>query len=208
MISFAQCKFALLYFISDKSFEITDLEGSSWSCADYESLICKPQCKTKIKAIFDDVLQDTVIIQVATEKDHLLATSNYVARIKEKKKWSIEKLLCDLPLPRFTEGRRLPLVPMKVSIFVFIRHFIILLCYLRIFKLPQTVKLTCPRFMRDLREKMTCPRFMRDLREKVTCPRFMNDLREKFNLLLFLKRPFQQISHLKLCEFLLMMKEL
>ena len=116
MLKYEDCKYALLYFTNDKTFEISPLSSSTWSRSVYTSYLKSPFEKTLIETMYGDENHESVIIQVASAENHLSASLNYVAKFKTAKKWSVSKMIRDLKsIPRFQAGKKgTPLIPLKV----------------------------------------------------------------------------------------------
>lgn len=108
-IPFSESKFAVAFFISDKTFEVIQLEWVEEQYNEYcegkdVTLVLNYNCKS----------EKALIVHVAKGDEGLDDFCDYLASIMTDKKWSIEKMIRRQMIDRFHSGKRRRMLPVSL----------------------------------------------------------------------------------------------
>jgi hypothetical protein len=100
VLQYLDIKFLLLYFPTDSAFEISPIEETSWTSDTYNETSDCPTSKIRLTAKYEGKMYSAILVQCGASIDQLLATMNYLVRLKQEKKTSIENILQFSFIPR------------------------------------------------------------------------------------------------------------
>jgi hypothetical protein len=104
----------LLYFVSDKSFDVREVDKNIVTEEVFEKICARDQKSMKIKADFDGLVYDAIVVIFASSDDCLFHVLEFCVKLKRTPfNFTIEQILRQLP--PIHNGRRLSLPNLNVS---------------------------------------------------------------------------------------------